>query len=145
MTERKVSYALKKIKQCQDCGCDIEALIRSYFLNIELIRYIQSSLSPTYNVKDKKVKPMVRDFLNEISNHPEFKAVIQKKNLKTVRPWIDKMDGFFKSMKAGHYEKPDKLQIEAQRIFGILNLSASKLFISARPVKHLRVAHRNSA
>jgi hypothetical protein len=135
VTERKVTYALKKIQQCREQGCTLEALVRSYSLNIELIRFVLSTLSPTYNAKEKKVKPMVRDFIREITEHPEYKSVIQKRSLKSVKPWVDKMDGFYKSLKAGLPVQPEKLQAETDRIFGILNLSASKLFIRSRPAR----------
>jgi hypothetical protein len=81
------------------------------------------------------VKPLVKDFLTEITNHPEYKTIIPRRNLKPMKPWIDKMDLFFKTLKAGNQVKADKLLVETEKIFGILNLSASKLFISSRPAK----------
>ena len=129
MTERKITLALNKIRSCKQQKYFIEALIRSYKLNVELIRYILAKASPQHSVDDKKIKVLVRIFLNEISLHPELKSIINKKSLKSLKPWLAKMDDFFKSLKMAEPAATETLLNETEKIFGILKISANKLLL----------------
>ena len=132
MTEKKVAYALSKIKSCKEKGFMMEALLRTYHLNVELIKYILSTCSEDYLVKDKKVKAVFNRFLEEVSVNPGLKAILNKKNVKTMKPWLDKMDLFFKTLKMKQPLNAKALQAEAEKIMAILNISAAKLFSQAR-------------
>jgi hypothetical protein len=132
MTEKKFSYALKGIKTCKDNGSVIEALIKSYHLNVEVIKYILDRSDSTVSVKDKKVKTIVHEFLEQISVDPKLKAIINKKTFKSVKPWLKNMDVFFKALKLGVPSNIKSLQIETEKIFNILNISMNKLYVKSR-------------
>ncbi|MDI1356202.1 MAG: hypothetical protein PSX36_14895 [bacterium] len=132
MTQRKITYALNKIKVAKKAGFHIEALIRSYHLNVELLRYMMLIANPEHSAKDKKIKVLVKHFQQEISLHPELKSIIHNKSLKSLTPWLVKMDQFFKAAKLSHFFETNALQQETEKIFGILNISANKLFVKQK-------------
>lgn len=131
MTERKILYALNRIKSCKEHGFALEALIKNYHLNLDIIKHILSSSIEDYSAKDKKIKMIVNELMEEISVNNKLKAILNKKNLKTVKPWLLKMEDFFRALKMT-YPTPTNLkalQSETEKIFGILNISVNKLFI----------------
>lgn len=132
MTEKKISYALNRIRSCKENGFVLEALLKSYHLNLDVIKYILADAIKGYSFKDKKIKVIVHEFMEEISVNPKLKSIMNKKNLKIVKPWLHKMDEFFKALKTGQPANTKTLQAETEKIFGILNISLSKLFIKAK-------------
>ncbi len=131
MTERKITYALNKIKACKEQGFETEAVIRSYHLNVNLIRYILSVASPEQIITDKKPRVLVRMFLAQMTLRPELKSIINKKSLKSLKPWLKKMDEFFKSLKLAMPVNHSAVQLETDKIFGILKISANKILIKS--------------
>lgn len=129
MTDRKITYALGRIKACKQNGYILEGLLKSYHLNVELINYILSSALPGHSLKDKKIKAIVHEFLEEIDHNPELKSIINKKSIKSLKPWLAKMDVFFKTLKIQQPGNIPELQQETEKIFGILKISANKLFV----------------
>src|SRR6185312_9215812 len=101
MTEKKIAYALNRIKASKENGYAMEALIKSYHLNLDVIKYILSNTIKDYSAKDKKIKVIVQEFMKETSMNIKLKSILNKKNLKIVKPWLDKMDDFFKALKNG--------------------------------------------
>jgi len=132
MTQRKISYALNKIKAAKKEGFHFEALIRAYQLNVELIRYMLMAVNPEHSPKDKKIKVLVKLFQDEMVIHPELKSIIHKRSLKSLKPWLSKMDHFFKTAKVSQPLDTKLLQQETEKIFGILNISANKLFAKVK-------------
>ncbi len=106
----------------------MEALIKTYHLNIDLVKYILESCSEGYSTRGKKIKAVLHQFLEEVNVNPKLKAVLNKRNLKSLKPWLDKMDRFFKTLKMQAPSNLSALQQETEKIFGILNISANKLF-----------------
>ena len=129
MTERKISYAYKKIESCKKEGYLLEALIRNYHLNIHLIKYILESSDSTFLIKGKKIKAIVYEFFEQISMNPGLRSLINKKTLKIVKLWLEKMEVFYKKLKLEQPSNVKELQHEAEKILGILNISANKLFV----------------
>ena len=131
MTERKIVYSLNRIKACKQNGFLHEGLLKSYQLNVNLIKFILSrSSSGSISFEDKKVKTVVNDFLEEINSNEKMRTIINKRSLKSLKPWLAKMDSFFKELKYGHLPNASALQDETEKIFGILKISANKLFVS---------------
>ena len=129
MTEKKIAYALSRIQSSKENGCAMEALLKSYHLNIDVIKYILSNSVEDYSAKDKKIKTIVHEFMEEISRNQKLKSILNKKNLKSVKPWLAKMEAFFKGLKVGSPTNMKVLQAETEKIFGILNISVTKLFV----------------
>lgn len=129
MTQKKITYALNRIKSAKENGFLFEALLKTYHLNIDIIKHILLNANKDYSFKDKKIKLIVNEFLEEISINPNLKSILNKKNLKTVKPWLNKMDDFFKLLKLQSPSNTKSLLIETEKIFGILNISATKLFV----------------
>src|SRR5690349_2638495 len=120
MTEKKISYALSKIKSCKENGFGMEALLRTYQLNIEIMRFLHRATAPSSELKDKKVKTLLKGFMNELDSQPEFKSIIHKRSLKSLKPWLVKMDEYFHQLKTGANPSPKSLQSESEKIFGLL-------------------------
>ncbi|MBL7930769.1 MAG: hypothetical protein JNL60_02650 [Bacteroidia bacterium] len=126
MTSKKISSTLLKIKSCRQSGNHTEALIRTYHLNLDLIRFLISSNTPEKNLGDKKAKELVNDLVKKIDEYPKLKTLITKKSAKALKPWMEKMDVFFKSLKIKQPTSVSALQSETEKIVAILNISVSK-------------------
>lgn len=127
MTSKKISSALLKIKSCRQAGYHMEALIRTYHLNLDLIRYLISSNTSEKHLHDKKAKELVSELAEKIDDYPKLKTLITKKTAKALKPWLVKMDHFFKSLKTKHPTGISSLQTETEKILAILNISVGKL------------------
>ena len=110
----------------------MEALLRTYQLNVELIRYLHRSSGPSEELKDKKIKTLLKGFLHSLDSHPELRSIINKRSLKALKPWLVKMDDYFHQLKLGIFIHPKPLQSESEKILGILRISASKLFLKTK-------------
>ena len=119
---------MNRIKACKEQGFMLEALIKTYHLNVELIKYILSTCSEDYLTKDKKIKAVFHKFQEEVLVNPKLRATLSKKNLKILKPWFDKIDVFFKALKMRQPANTKALQLESEKIMALLNISASKLF-----------------
>jgi hypothetical protein len=129
MTEKKITYALARIKSCKSNKCYVEALIHSYHLNVDLLKFIFLSSAPGYSIENKKVKIILAEFIEELENTAALKTIINKRSAKSLKPWLSKMDLFFKSLKSQPPKNVLALQDESEKIFGILKISANKLFV----------------
>lgn len=129
MTEKKITYTLNRIKTCKKDGYPLEALINSYHLNVELIKFIFSTCSPGHNFENKKIKALVSEFLEETNSNEKLRTIINKKSIKSLKPWLTKTDQFFKSLKLHAPGNVSSLQDETEKIFGLLKISANKLFV----------------
>lgn len=128
MTEKKITYAWNRISACKENGFLMEALLKNYHLNLDIIRYILSTHVSGYSFRDKKIKEIVNDVIEETSVNPKLKSILNKKNLKVLKPWLFKMDTFFKALKHGRPVNTKALQQETEKIFALLNISVNKLF-----------------
>ena len=129
MTERKITYALNRIKASKEGGYNIEALVKSYQLNIELLRYIISQTDSGKDQQDKKVKALVKHLVEKAGTDSRLKTIISKKSFKALKPWLAKMDVFFKALKTCQAYNTKPLQSETEKIFGILKISANKVIV----------------
>lgn len=129
MTDRKISTALKKIDSCKESGFQIEALLRLYLLNVSMVKFILSVLKPELQVGDEKIKTLIKLLIRELAAHPEMKAVIQKKSLKSLQVWLDKTDSYFKALKMGHARPTLTLHGESEQVFGLLKISVNKVLL----------------
>ncbi len=129
MTDRKISAALKKIQFCKEHGFQMEAFLRLYLLNVSMIKFILSVLAPTIDMKDEKVKNTLKILIRELSLHQEMKSVIQKKSLKTLQTWIEKMDTYFKSLKNGEPRPIPALYAESEQVCALLKISVAKVIL----------------
>ena len=129
MTEKKITYALNRINACKKDGYPLEGLIKSYHLNVDLIKFILASSSAGHSFENKKIKVIVHEFLKEIDTNPTLKTVINKRSIKSLKPWLAKIDYFLKSLKTAYPTNFSALHDETEKIFGILKISANKLFV----------------
>lgn len=83
------------------------------------------------NTRDTKPTELLEQLILEAGIKPELKPIISKKNLKTLRPWLAKMDLFFKQLKRKQPSDTKALLQESEHIFTILKISATKLFHTA--------------
>ncbi|MDO8998336.1 MAG: hypothetical protein Q7W45_01120 [Bacteroidota bacterium] len=128
MTQRKTSLTLKKIETSFNNGFVLEALFKNYHLNLDLIKLICSKSELDTFDADKKIKHIISALSEEINKNQNLKTIINKKNLKIVKVWLGKMDVFFKTLKYKYPTNSKTLFQETQKISGILNISAHKIF-----------------
>jgi len=128
MTEKKITYAWNRTSACKENGFLMEALLKNYHLNLDIIRYVLSTYVSGYSFRDKKIREIVNDVIEETSVNPKLKSILNKKNLKVLKPWLFKMDTFFKALKHGRPVNTKALQQETEKIFALLNISVNKLF-----------------
>ena len=129
MTEKKITYALSRIKACKENGYPLEALLKNYHLNIDLLKFIYATAAPGHSFADKKIKTIVAEFIKELNSNTTLKTIINKRAIKSLKPWLVKMDLFFKNLKLHYPKNIAALQDESEKIFGILKISTNKLFV----------------
>lgn len=132
MTERKILSAFKKIQQCKEQTYNLEALLRMYHLNIEIIRFLNLKFSSSETRKEIKIKKELQLLIEEVQSRANIKSIINKKNLKLLKPWLDKMDVFFKTLKSTNPSNTKNLLQEGEHLFGILKISATKILIAPK-------------
>ena len=128
MTKRSIESAIKKINQCKEQGQFLEALIRTYHLNSNLVCFLLESSVPHLSLQQKKIKEVMALFSLEIEMNSKLKTLIPKKNLKPVKQWLKQMDEFFKSLKSIYPKSTQTLQNQGDAVFALLNISANKVF-----------------
>jgi aspartokinase len=128
MTQRKTTIALKKIDSNFNKGYVLESLLQNYHLNVDLLKLICTKSEVKYCDADKKLKSIVNGLAKEIDENQKLKTIISKKNLKIVKVWVGKMDVFFKTLKYKYPTNCKTLFLETQKISGVLNISAHKIF-----------------
>ncbi len=108
----------------------MEGLFLNYHLNIEILKFISLKVSPdkllTGNLKPKEI---VNNLISELRAQPESKAIISKKNLKTLKPWLLKMDTYIKLLRIKKPSNAKALLLESEKIFAILNISLKKILV----------------
>jgi hypothetical protein len=129
MTQRKIANSLLTIDACKKHGYILEALLKNYHLNVDLLKFILTSVKPGYSLEGKKIKTFTREFSGEIDHNPALKSVINKKTFRIVKTWLDKMDVYFKELKLSQPGSTRSLMLESEKIFGVLNISTNKLFV----------------
>lgn len=127
MTERKINYALKKIEECRKARHNYEAFILLYQLNAGLIRYLIVSIAADESTKGKKLRSLVKSLQSKIESDPELSSLIQKRSIKSLKPWLEKCESVFKQLRSGEETKLASLIQESEKIFGILKISVNKL------------------
>ncbi len=127
MTQRKISFALKKINESKQQQNFTEALVRNYHLNLELLKYIFSYCCATKSEHNKKISILISQLVNELDVKPQFKGVITKKSLKTIMPWALKMEAYYKFLKHKQPSNTKLLLNDGEHILAILNISANKI------------------
>lgn len=132
MTQRKITYALSKIKACKEQGFTYESIIRGYQLNMALAKFILSLGSDQEIATHAKMKHVVAELSQQVSVNPNLKMIISKKSVKSLRPWLAKMDAFFKAIKQGLAIETKELESETEKIFALLNISFSKLVVKTK-------------
>ena len=130
MTKGKTTIALKKIESNFKNGFILEALLANYHLNIDLLKLICTRSEVSISSSDKKIKNIIGELSKEIDENQKLKSIISKKNLKIVKVWVAKMDDFFKTLKHKYPTNSKTLFHETQKISGVLNISAHKIFAS---------------
>ncbi len=133
MTKSQIIYTLKKIEKAKVAGYFIEALFMKYHLNIGVLKYISSRIDPSNNVTNKKPKEVLGDLISAVNSRPTSKTIVNKKNLKILKPWLNKMDEYLKILKVKSPTTTKNLLLESEKIFTILNISLTKIFIGAKP------------
>ncbi len=136
MTQKKTISTLKKIETTFNKGFVLEALLENYHLNIDLLKLICSRSELTGFDPEKKIKNIISELSKEIDDNQTLKSIISKKNLKIIKVWSVKMDGFFKELKHKHPNNLKALFSETQKISGVLNISAHKIFAKGKRVQH---------
>jgi hypothetical protein len=131
MTERKILYTLKKAQDCREKGYYNEALLKMYHLNAGLLRYISGRVQTTLEKEDPKPSELINGLIITIQEKPGLKSVIAKKNLKSLRPWVSKMDVYFKTLKRKEPANTKVLLKESEQVLAVLKIAATKLLASS--------------
>jgi hypothetical protein len=132
MNQRKILFIQKKIEKSKEAGSFLEALFLNYHLNVEILKFISLKLNPGKLTKDVKPKEILNDLISLVNSQPSAKAIIGKKNLKILKPWLFKMDMFIKTLRIKNPSNTKTLLAESEKIFAILNISLTKIFIGTK-------------
>jgi hypothetical protein len=130
MTQRKITFALKKINSSKQQGNYTEALIKNYHLNLNLIKYIFNNCSATKSTQNKKFRVLVEELIDELNANPHYKSIISKTSLKQILPWALKMEVFFKTLKLKQPSNTKILLHDSEHILAILTISVAKISLN---------------
>lgn len=124
---------MQKIESSAGAYFFIEALLRSYHLNLELLCFIMHNARQDYQTEGKKPRQILKEMAREMDVNETLKGFINKKTFKLVKTWMSKMDDYYKTLRVSEPSNTKQLFHESQKIFSLLNISLIKL--SAR--KHI--------
>lgn len=127
MTTRKVNTAMNKVTSARDKGFYQEALLRTYHMNISLMKHLLSKTAPRSGSDVKKLKPFLKRFFKAHKNSEKLKSTINSRSVKSIQVWLEKTDSFFKTLKMRQPTNTRQLLEESTRIAGLLNISLNKL------------------
>jgi hypothetical protein len=128
MNKTQIAKALKQIEKSKDGGYTQDALIKKYHLNLDLLRFISLKFNAQLSVTELKPKALLNHVINEVEGKATSKAIITKKNLKSLKPWLHKMDVYLKTLKIRQPNNTKSLLHESEKIFTLLNIAVAKLF-----------------
>lgn len=129
MTKKQILLSLKKIEKSRTDGYPQDALFKNYHLNIELLKFLLSKVDPGKSLENLKPKELLNLLITEVGNKASAKAVINKKNLKSLKPWLAKMDLYIKTLKVKEPSNTKSLLSESEKIFSLLHISVTKLLV----------------
>ncbi|MEI6019500.1 MAG: hypothetical protein WCR21_00085 [Bacteroidota bacterium] len=135
MTKRQVLIAKTKIDFCKKEKNNLEALIRIYHLNMDLLCFIVESSIPNLSLHNKKNKEILELFSLELEVNSNLKTIISKKSSKPIKAWFKQMDVFIKALKRKVPQKITVLMQQGESNFLLLNMSANKLFLIPKKIK----------
>lgn len=130
MTEKKIRLVLKNIADCKNEGHYMEALLLNYHLNIDILKFLAARLCKSKPEEDIKAKKLLELVVKELESDSRLKSTINKRNIKTLKPWLSKMDEYLKSLRIKKPSNTSGLLNEGEKIFGILNISVTKILLN---------------
>jgi hypothetical protein len=131
MNQSQIRKAVEKIEKCKRGGYLVEAQALAFHLNVQLVKFILSSRGKN-PVGNRKFKSLLGEFSKQLDTNHELQGIISKKNLKAIKPWQKKMDAWFKSLRTNKPVAGRSLLAETEKIFLLLNISATKVMINGR-------------
>lgn len=120
MNKRKLQLNLNKIKKSKKDGHQLEVLVLTYQLNLNLIKSILESVLPNIALKNKKPKDVIDLLLHEYNFNSNLKSILNKKSVKSIQGWVKKMDVFFKALKVEMPKNITALQKQGDLVFSFL-------------------------
>ncbi len=129
MNKRKILLAKNKIELCKKQKNSLEALLRLYHLNFQLLCFLLESSIPNLSLQHKKNKEVLALLTQELEINPQLKTLINKKNSKPVKIWLRQMDTTLKAMKHSLPKNTLSQINQGEAVFLLLNISANKLFV----------------
>jgi hypothetical protein len=127
MTTRKVNTAMNMVTSASDKGFYLEALLRTYHMNLSLMKHILASGSSGAATEGKKLKPFLKKFFKNHKRSEKLKSTISSQSVKSLQVWLEKTDTFFRTLKMRQPANTKQLLEESTRIAGMLSISLNKV------------------
>jgi hypothetical protein len=127
---------MEKIDKAKLDGYHVEALLNKYILVVDLLNFVSLKINPSNHSLNVKAKDNVRALGLSLAKNASARSVINKKNLKSVKLWIGKMDTYLKTYRIKRPGGTASLLQEGEKVFTLLNVAAQKLV--ATSVKNKR-------
>lgn len=127
MTKKQIDSSLKKIHLLADQKQLLDASIQLYHLNVNMLRAIENSMQMNPSNKVLKPKDLVKLIVGNIEGDHSQKSIINKKNLKVLKPWIELSDRFFKDMRVNYPKNIHSFYAHNEKIFSLLQMSVVKM------------------
>jgi hypothetical protein len=127
MTTKKVLNTLQLVKQCKEQECFMEALIIAYQSCTLLLKDIGKKVVTETGDPIKKPKAILKVILQMADTDERLKKLLGKKSLKTLKPWYEKMDVFFDTIKQQNPRNTKTLLEEAEYALNILHITHQRV------------------
>jgi len=125
MTTRKILNVTKRIEVLRSNNAQLEALILSYHLNYNLLKFLYTKLRAD-NPDSSKLKLIITDFESQLEQNPDLKRILSKKNFKIAKFALVKTEAILKALKSKLPANTSKLLLENINANHLLSISVNK-------------------
>ncbi|MCA6437266.1 MAG: hypothetical protein ACK5QC_10280 [Bacteroidota bacterium] len=125
MTTRKILNVTRKIEALRSNNAQLEALILSYHLNYNLLKFLYNKLKVN-RPDNSKLKLIITDIESQLEQNPELKRILSKKNFKVAKFTLVKTESILKALKSKLPANTSKLLLENINANHLLSISVNK-------------------
>lgn len=128
MTRAQIQAALRRIEKCRRNSFYMEGLMETYLLNAGIISAIHSSVT-SRPAPAKRPRDILNMLILMAKSRKEVKAVIQARNLKSIKPWLKDMEVYLRTIRTKKPANTKTLLNNGEKAFHILHIAYSKMLV----------------
>ena len=120
MNKKSLTSSLTYINKAKQQGYVVEGLIRYHLLNSEILGFILAKCISGFENSFHKPKHLMQILQQELKRNAPLRKLMNKRNFKLVKIWLEGMDLYFKQLKTALPQNSEKLFSEAEQASDVL-------------------------